>query len=44
MFGLCFAIQYFVPFYFSNHLVGEEQAGCFALITVFLIYCDGQCG
>ena len=42
--SLCFVIQYFVPLYFRNHLVGEERAGCFTLITDYLIYCNTQCG
>ena len=26
VFGPCFVIQYFVPFYFCNHRNGEERA------------------
>ena len=36
MIGPCFAMHYLVAFYFCNHLVGEEIAGCFTLI-VFLL-------
>ena len=42
MFGHGFVIQYFVSFWFSHHLDGEERAGCLALI-VFLVSCDSQC-
>ena len=42
MFGPSFVIQYFASFWFSNHLDGEERAGCFTL-TIFLMSCDSRC-
>ena len=42
VFRSCFVIQYLVSLQFSNHIDGEERAGCFSL-TVFLILCDSQC-
>ena len=42
VFGPCFVFQYFVSFWFCNHLDGEETAGYYTL-TVFLVYCDSQC-
>ena len=42
MFVPCFVIQYFVSFWFCNHLDWEERAGCF-VITFFLMSCDSQC-
>ena len=42
MFGSCFVILHFVPFYFCNHLDGKKSAGCF-ILTVFLMSCDCQC-
>ena len=42
VFGTCFVNQYVVPFWFYNHLDGEERAGCFTLI-VFLMSCVCLC-
>ena len=42
VFGPCFVIQYFVPFWFCNHLDGEERASCFTL-SVFLMSYDTHC-
>ena len=42
MLGPCFVIQYFVYFYFCNHLDGDWRAYCFTL-TAFLISCRSQC-
>ena len=36
MIGPCFAMHFFVAFYFCNHLAQEEIAGCCTLI-VFLL-------
>ena len=36
--GLCFGMHDFVSFYFCNHLVEEEGAGCFVFI-VFRMSC-----
>ena len=43
MFGHCFVIQYFVSFWFCNHLDVKERAGCCFALTVFLVSCDTQC-
>ena len=44
MFGLgrCFVIQYFVSFFFCNHLDGEVRASRFTL-SFFLMSCDCKC-
>ena len=36
---LCFVVRYLVSILVSNHLDGEERAGCFALF-VLLVYRD----
>ena len=38
-FVLAFVVQYFMTFWYCNHLDGEERTGCFTLI-VFLMACD----
>ena len=37
---LCFLCVALCPFWYCNHLDGEERAGCFALF-VFLVSRDG---